>query len=107
MRSAPDELGRYVIWDLDLGSYDRHLEAKRRERAEHDPPPLTRQRLLELAAAITGDDDADRRLAEHDLTEHADARYWAETAEDLDDPAYREWAEQRLGSLDAVGHDAA
>ncbi len=107
VRSAPDELGRYVLWDLDPGSYDRHLEAKRRERAEHDPPPLTRQRLLELAAAITGDDDADRRLAERDLTEHADARYWAETAEDLDDPAYRDWAEQRLGSLDALGHDAA
>ena len=26
VRSTPDELGRYVVWDLTLGSYDRHLE---------------------------------------------------------------------------------
>ena len=67
VRARPDELGRYVVWDLHPGSYDRHLERLRRERAEHDPPPLTRQRLLELVAAITHDDDADRRLARHDL----------------------------------------
>ncbi len=96
-----------MLWDLDPGSYDRHLEAKRRERAEHDPPPLTRQRLLELAAAITGDDDADRRLAERDLTEHADARYFAEVEPEnggwsKDDPEYRAWHDAYLASFDAV-----
>ena len=74
---TPDELGRSVVWDLNGGSYDRHLEHLRREQAVHDPPPLTRQRLLELVAAITGDDDGDRRLAESDLTHYADAQYWA------------------------------
>ncbi len=46
VRKTPDELGRYVIWDLHPGSYDRQLEWLARQRAEHDPPPLTRQRLL-------------------------------------------------------------
>jgi hypothetical protein len=54
VRARPDEAGRYVVWDLNPGSYDQHLEHSRRERAEHDPPPLTRERLLELAAAYTG-----------------------------------------------------
>jgi hypothetical protein len=91
VRSRPDEAGRYVVWDLNPDSYDRHLEHLRRQRAVHDPPPLTRERLLELVAAITGDDDDDRRLAETDLTHHADARYFTETAEDADDPAYQAW----------------
>jgi hypothetical protein len=38
--------------------------------------------LLELVAAVTGDDDGDRRLAETDLTDHADARYFAEVDAD-------------------------
>jgi len=102
VRSTPDELGRSVVWDLTVGSYDRHLEHHRREQAVHDPPPLTRQRLLELVAAITGDDDGDRRLAESDLTHYADAQYWAQTAEDLDDPVYRAEREAHLASVEAV-----
>ena len=107
VRSAPDELGRSVVWDLSPGSYDRHLEHQRRERAMHDPPPLSRDRLLELVAAITGDDDGDRRLAESDLTHYADAQYWAEADGDRYDPALRAWREERLATLEAVGHEAA
>src|SRR6476661_6422130 len=36
VRERPDELGRYVIWDLHPGSYDRHLDWLARKRAEHD-----------------------------------------------------------------------
>ena len=68
VRTTPDELGRYVIWDLNPGSYDRQLEWLARQRAEHDPPPLTKDRLVELVAAVTADAEADRRLAIHDLT---------------------------------------
>ena len=77
VRTTPDESGRYVIWDLHPGSYDRHLEWLARQRAEHDPPPMTRQRLLELVAAVTSSDDATRRLAQHDLSQAADEQYWA------------------------------
>jgi len=73
VRTTPDESGRYVIWDLHPGSYDRHLEWLARQRAEHDPPPMTRQRLLELVAAVTSSDDATRRLAQHDLTQAAES----------------------------------
>ena len=68
VRNRPDEWGRYVVWDLSPGSYDRHLEWLARQRAEHDQPPLTKDRLLELVAAVTADAEADRRLAIHDLT---------------------------------------
>jgi len=101
VRQRPDDLGRYVVWDLNPGSYDRQLEWLARQRAEHDPPALTRERLLELVAAITGDDDGDRRLAERDLTDHADARYWAELREDPDDPQYRAWMQEYLDTIDA------
>jgi hypothetical protein len=77
VRTRPDELGRCVVWDLTPGSYDHHLQRLRRERAEHDPPPLTRQRLLELVADLTDADDTTRRLARHDLDQHADEQYWA------------------------------
>jgi hypothetical protein len=95
VRRTPDELGRYVVWDLHPGSYDRHLEWLARQRAEHDPPPLTRQRLLEVVAAVAGDGDADRRLARHDLDDHADAHHPAGLAVDPDDPAYEAWAQER------------
>ena len=94
-RSRPDELGRYVVWDLDLGSYDRQLEWLARQRAEHDPPPLTEARLLELVTAITKGDDTDRRLAQHDLDQHADAHHWAEVRTSTDDPAVRAWYRER------------
>src|SRR6478735_5637181 len=34
VRHLPDELGRYVVWDLDPGSYDRQLEWLARQRPE-------------------------------------------------------------------------
>ena len=77
VRSTPDELGRYVRWDLSPGSYDRHLEWLARQRADHDPPPLTRTRLLELVADLTADDEATRRLAEDDLMLAAREEHWA------------------------------
>jgi hypothetical protein len=70
VRQHPDEQGRYVIWDLHDGGYDRHLEALQRERAAHDPPALTPQRFAELLAAITGEDVDDRRWAALELDEH-------------------------------------
>ena len=107
VRHSPDELGRYVVWDLHPGSYDRHLEHLRRQRAEHDPPPLTRRRLVELVRAITHDDEADRRLALHDLTCHADACYQAQVEPENggwhpDDPQYRAWQEHYLSTVEAV-----
>jgi hypothetical protein len=95
VRHRPDELGRYVVWDLDPGSYDRHLQRLRREHAEHDPPPLTEARLLELVTAITNSDDTDRRRAQDDLDPHADARYRAEGRVGPDDPAIQGWYRER------------
>ena len=111
VRTTPDELGRYVIWDLSVGSYDRQLQWLARQRAEHDPPPLTRQRLLELAAAVTHSDEADRRLAQYDLDQLSDA--WLDwqreldTAVDDDDPDYRAWHNAYLTSVGAGHHTAA
>ncbi len=111
VRTTPDELGRYVIWDLHPGSYDRQLEWLARQRAEHDPPPLTRQRLLELVAAVTHSDEADRRLALHDLDQLSDA--WHDLAEQDahghggwrdDDPAYLAWHEAYLAGVGAGHH---
>ena len=53
VRSTPDELGRYVVWDLHDGSYDRHRDELARQRSEHDPPPLSDERLLAIATLIT------------------------------------------------------
>jgi hypothetical protein len=101
VRRRPDELGRYVVWDLNPGSYDRYLERVRRERAVHDPPPLTRDRLIQLATAVTGDDDADRRLAQYELDVSAEADYWAQTAGEWP------WDEEYLATLEqAVGEVA-
>ena len=104
VRQRPDDLGRYVVWDLNPGSYDRQLEWLARQRAVHDPPALTRERLLELVAAITGDDDGDRRLAERDLTDDADERYWAEVEPEnggwsRDDPRYRARMQEYLDTI--------
>ena len=109
VRSTPDELGRYVVWDLHPGSYDRHLEHVRRERAEHDPPPLSRQRLLELLTAVTSSDEAERRLAVHDLDLLSDAENeWQQQATVNDhDPEYRAWQEAYLTGVGAAHHTAA
>ncbi|MFL6166745.1 MAG: HNH endonuclease [Ornithinibacter sp.] len=96
VRTRPDEHGRYVIWNLTPGSYDRQLEWLARQRAEHDPPPLTRQRLLELVAAVTTDAEADRRLAIHDLTSAAEAA----------DHAARRAEQAHPDGIDAAWHAA-
>ncbi len=112
VRKRPDERRRYVVWDLSLGSYDRQLQWLARQRTVHDPPALTRERLLELVAAITGDDERDRRLAERDLTDHADERYWAEVEPEnggwsRDDPRYRAWVAQFHDTVGTAGYGAA
>jgi len=100
VRHRPDELGRYVVWDLDPGSYDRQLEWLARQRAEHDPSPLTEARLLEPVTAITNGDDADPRYraqldAENGRCTHDDARYRAEVRVGPDDPAIQGWYRER------------
>jgi hypothetical protein len=70
VRGRPDDRGRHVLWDLSPGSYDRHLDRLRAERAAHDPPPLTPERLRELVRLAASADDLDeRRWAEHELDE--------------------------------------
>ena len=100
VQRRPDEMGRYVVWDMHHGSYDRHLERLRRERAVHDPP-LTRERLVQLVTAVTVDDVADRRLAQYELDVIAEADYWAQTAREWP------WDEEYLATLErAVGEVA-
>ena len=90
VRARPDGRGRYVVWDLTPGSYDHHLEQLRAERAAHDPPVLTPERLAELvtivrAAGDTGDHDA-RRYAELELTEATAWDTWDHDHETPDIP---------------------
>ena len=66
---APDEHGRYVVWDLTPGSYDRHLEHLRAERSANDPPPLTPERLRSLVLALQDDDPDEQRWARYELHE--------------------------------------
>ncbi len=51
VRATPDDRGRYVVWDLSDGSYDRHLERLRAERSAPAVPDLTSERLRSLGAA--------------------------------------------------------
>ena len=111
VRTTPDELGRYVVWDLHPGSYDQHLQRLRHEQSMHDPPPLTRQRLLQLVAAVTHSDEADRRLAQHDLDQLSDAWHdWdhrPEASVDTTDPDYRAWHQTYLAGVGAGPHTEA
>ena len=59
VREAPDEAGRFVVWDRTHGSYDRHLERLRAERGVADPRPLTPAQVAQLVAAIQADDPDD------------------------------------------------
>jgi hypothetical protein len=52
VRVRPDERGRYVVWDLSPGSYDRHLERLAAERAAHDRRRLTPERLRALVPVV-------------------------------------------------------
>ena len=67
VRRKPDELGRYVVWDLSPGSYDAHLNRLRAERSANDPPPLTPERLRSLLDAINGDDPNEQQWARYEL----------------------------------------
>ncbi len=73
----PDARGRHVVWDLSPGSYDRHLERLRAERARPDPPPLTDDRVRLLLATL------------HDPDTDSLEQWWAADALDWstdDDP---------------------
>ena len=78
VRSTPDEVGRYVVWDLTQGSYDRHLERLRAEQAALDPPPLTPERLRTLLAAVASNDPDERRWADHELAISVDDDAWSD-----------------------------
>lgn len=67
VRSTPDHQGRYVVWDLTPGSYDRHLERLRAESSLIDPPPLTPERLRSLLDSIRGPDPDEQRWARYEL----------------------------------------
>ncbi|HET7763446.1 MAG TPA: hypothetical protein VFL46_13860, partial [Phycicoccus sp.] len=98
VRGRPDERGRYVTWDLTPGSYDQHLEKLRAEKAAHDPPPLTPERLHELVALVTG-------------SEHPDPQVWAEHEPDEAISADLELADHELAEATLTwdtepdGHD--
>ncbi|HET9021209.1 MAG TPA: DUF222 domain-containing protein [Ornithinibacter sp.] len=82
VRRAPDERGRYVVWDLSEGSYDRHLERLRTERSANDPAPLTPEGLREVLAALTLGDEDERRVADHELHLH-DGDPWPDAEHDV------------------------
>ncbi len=81
VRATPDELGRFVVWDRTVGSYDQYLEAVRAERAVADPRPLTPQRLAELLAAIRADDP--------------DEQHWARLELDLERDEHEQWRQSQ------------
>ena len=70
VRGRPDDHGRFVVWDLSPGSYDRHLERLRADRPGLGPPPLTGERVRLLLATLP---DPDTDSVE---------RWWAEDALD-------------------------
>ncbi len=91
VRAKPDERGRYVIWDLTPGSYDRHLERLHAERAAHDPPVLTPERLRELLAVVAAGSDLDQqRFAELELSEAALALEDQQREDDIPDEVWDE-----------------
>ncbi len=99
VRGRPDEHGRYVVWDLTDGSYDRHLHRLRAHRAQHDPPPLTPERLRTLLAALAGEDPDGQRWAEHELATSELDEEWAPGA-DQGDGWDEAWGEEYLAGLE-------
>ena len=91
----PDELGRYVVWDLTEGSYDRHLERLRAERSANDPPPLTPERLRSLVEAIRADDPDEQRWARYDLDDARPEPTWEDDAGLDGTLADQIWSEER------------
>ncbi len=92
VRRKPDELGRYVVWDLSPGSYDEYLERLRAERSANDPPPLTPERLRSLVDALEAEDPNERRWARYELDASAPEDWpgeWSHGDEWVDgDPGY-------------------
>ena len=93
VRRRPDELGRYVVWDLSPGSYDAHLNRLRAERSANDPAPLTPELLRSLLDAINGDDPHEQQWAMYELDASAPDDEWSEELSPDDDwvagnPAY-------------------
>ncbi len=84
VRATPDERGRYVVWDLSPGSYDRHLERLRAERAVHDPQPLSPGRIAELLAAIRDADPDQERWLEAELSWLRTEGSWSEVEDSWD-----------------------
>jgi hypothetical protein len=78
VRRTPDDHGRYVVWDLSPGSYDRHLERLRAERSLADPPRLTPERLRSLLDSIRGSDPDERRWARYELDAALPDDVWLE-----------------------------
>ncbi|MEO6792029.1 MAG: HNH endonuclease signature motif containing protein, partial [Ornithinibacter sp.] len=105
VRAKPDELGRYVVWDLVPGSYDQHLADIAAQRSAGDPPPLTPTRLTALLKIVTGrisdehpDDDPDtleQGWAAYQLSEHHDMT--ASVDADLHDQI---WTPELIEELD-------
>ena len=97
----PDELGRYVVWDLTEGSYDRHLERLRAERSANDPPPLTPERLRSLVEAIRGDDPDEQRWARCELEDAVPEPIWEDDAGLGETLADQIWSEEPCACHDA------
>ncbi len=93
--AKPDERGRYVVWDLTEGSYDRHLERLRAERCANDPPPLTPERLRSLVEAIRGDDPDEQRWARYELEDAMPEPTWEDDAGLDETLADQVWSEER------------
>ena len=85
-----------MVWDLAPGGYDRHLDELKAERAAHDPPPMTTERLRALVEAVRGDDLEDRRWAEFQLAEAAEAQAGEEFGGGWDDVPDEAWHQHRL-----------
>ena len=82
VRSTPNEQGRYVIWDLTVGSYDQEVRRRQAERALHDPPTMTPQLWEELARATLSHDPTERLWADFLAREHEGWSF--SPSEDLD-----------------------
>ena len=68
---------------------------------------MTRERLSDLVTAVASDDEADRRLAEHDLQLSAEDEYEAQLHHEYHGWApreleYRAWHEEHLAALAAA-----
>ncbi|NHA66836.1 HNH endonuclease signature motif containing protein [Phycicoccus flavus] len=95
VRRRPDDRGRYVLWDLSPGSYDRRLDQLRAERAALDPPPMTPQRLESLIDAVVDKDPGVRRWARSRI-----GRDEPDLSHEREAPWFEAWAECRAPRFD-------